>query len=146
VYTPSWKYTVHVSSGTLAEAWSSVAQGEASVPGCVSSPAGAGATQRSQGWANRGEGAVAPAPSRTSPAAPTNERNRFMRRFWRVRAGAGVIPRTPRYGVVIATPSNVEVFTVPLRWLVTGRPTRTLDGMDTVPVPKSVQATPSGDV
>ena len=146
MYTPSWKYTVHVSSGTLAEAWSSVAQGAASVPGCVSSPAGAGATQRSQGWAIKGEGAVAAAPATTSPAAARNGKNRFIRRFWRVRAGAGGDPaHPPRYGVVTATPSNVEVFTVPLTRLVTARPINVLDGNDTVADPIGVHVTPSGD-
>ena len=58
----------------------------------------------------------------------------------------GVIPRTrPRYGVVTATPSNVEVFTVPLTWLVTARPINVLDGKDTVADPIGVHVTPSGD-
>ena len=41
------------------------------------------------------------------------------------------------------TPSRVEVFTVPLMELVTARPTRTLDGMETVADPRRVHASPS---
>ena len=47
---------------------------------------------------------------------------------------------------VTETPSNVEVLVVLVMRLVTGRPTRTLEGMDTVPVPRTVHAAPSGEV